>query len=72
MTTRTGCIADDMHAAQTIADVRREGSGRGLALGIMQPYVFPYLGYFQLMAAVDRFVVYDDRVRALLGECDLL
>ena len=59
MTTRTGCIADDMHAARTIADVRREGSG-GLALGIMQPYVFPYLGYFQLMAAVDRFVVYDD------------
>jgi WbqC-like protein len=59
MTTRTGCIADDMHAARTIADVRREGSG-GLALGIMQPCVFPYLGYFQLMAAVDRFVVYDD------------
>jgi len=29
-------------------------------LGIMQPYLFPYLGYFQLMSAVDRFVVYDD------------
>jgi len=26
----------------------------------MQPYVFPYLGYFQLIAAVDRFVIYDD------------
>jgi hypothetical protein len=26
----------------------------------MQPYLFPYLGYFQLMYAVDRFVVYDD------------
>jgi hypothetical protein len=26
----------------------------------MQPYLFPYLGYFQLMRAVDRFVVYDD------------
>lgn len=26
----------------------------------MQPYLFPYLGYFQLMSAVDRFVVYDD------------
>ncbi len=26
----------------------------------MQPYLFPYLGYFQLLAAVDRFVVYDD------------
>jgi hypothetical protein len=29
-------------------------------LGIMQPYLFPYIGYFQLMHAVDRFVVYDD------------
>ncbi len=26
----------------------------------MQPYFFPYLGYFQLMHAVDRFVVADD------------
>lgn len=26
----------------------------------MQPYLFPYLGYFQLVAAVDRFVFYDD------------
>src|SRR6266498_1735594 len=26
----------------------------------MQPYLFPYLGYFQLIHAVDRFVVYDD------------
>ncbi|SDY70347.1 WbqC-like protein family protein [Hymenobacter psychrophilus] len=26
----------------------------------MQPYLFPYLGYFQLMVAADRFVIYDD------------
>jgi len=26
----------------------------------MQPYLFPYLGYFQLLRAADRFVVYDD------------
>jgi hypothetical protein len=26
----------------------------------MQPYLFPYLGYFQLISAVDKFVVYDD------------
>lgn len=26
----------------------------------MQPYFLPYIGYFQLMAAVDRFVVLDD------------
>ncbi|HET7561921.1 MAG TPA: WbqC family protein [Rhodanobacteraceae bacterium] len=27
---------------------------------IMQPYFFPYIGYFQLMHAVDVFVFYDD------------
>ena len=27
---------------------------------IMQPYFFPYIGYFQLMNAVDKFVVYDN------------
>ncbi|MFM0216006.1 MULTISPECIES: WbqC family protein [Paraburkholderia] len=31
-----------------------------MKLAIMQPYVFPYIGYFQLAAAVDRFVFYDD------------
>lgn len=29
-------------------------------IGIMQPYVFPYIGYFQLIKAVDKFVIYDD------------
>ena len=28
-------------------------------IAIMQPYFLPYLGYFQLMAAADRFVIYD-------------
>lgn len=27
---------------------------------IMQPYFFPYLGYWQLMNAVDKYVIYDD------------
>ena len=31
-----------------------------MKLAIMQPYLFPYLGYFQLVHAVDTFVVYDD------------
>jgi len=31
-----------------------------MKLAIMQPYLFPYLGYFQLIQAVDAFVVYDD------------
>lgn len=26
----------------------------------MQPYFFPYLGYFQLIGCVDAFVIYDD------------
>jgi hypothetical protein len=29
-------------------------------IAVMQPYFLPYLGYFQLMAAVDKFVVFDD------------
>ncbi|TCI22594.1 hypothetical protein EVJ33_06940 [Exiguobacterium sp. SL-10] len=29
-------------------------------VAIMQPYFFPYIGYFQLIHAVDTFVVYDD------------
>jgi hypothetical protein len=31
-----------------------------MKLAIMQPYFFPYLGYWQLIHAVDRFVIYDD------------
>jgi hypothetical protein len=31
-----------------------------MKLGIMQPYMFPYIGYFQAMKAVDKYVVYDD------------
>lgn len=29
-------------------------------IGIMQPYFFPYLGYWQLINAVDEYVIYDD------------
>lgn len=29
-------------------------------LAIMQPYFFPYLGYFQLINCVDAFVIYDN------------
>jgi len=29
-------------------------------IGIMQPYFFPYVGYFQLINEVDVFVLYDD------------
>ncbi len=49
-------------------------------IGIMQAYFMPYIGYFQLMNAVDEFVVYDNiqytkkgwinRNRILQGETD--
>lgn len=31
-----------------------------MKLAIMQPYFFPYIGYFQLINSVDTFVIYDD------------
>jgi hypothetical protein len=31
-----------------------------MRVAIMQPYFFPYIGYFQLIAAADSFVVYDN------------
>jgi hypothetical protein len=31
-----------------------------MVVAVMQPYFFPYIGYFQLMAACDVFVVADD------------
>jgi hypothetical protein len=31
-----------------------------MIVGVMQPYLFPYLGYFQLAYHCDKFVFYDD------------
>ena len=31
-----------------------------MKISIMQPYIFPYIGYFQLINSVDKFIVYDD------------
>lgn len=31
-----------------------------MRLAVMQPYLFPYLGYYQLVNAVDKFVFFDD------------
>ena len=30
-----------------------------MRLGMMQPYFFPYLGYYSLIAATDHWVVFD-------------
>lgn len=53
-----------------------------MKIAIMQPYFFPYIGYFQLIKAVDLFVFYNDvnfikrgwihRNRILLNQKDLL
>src|SRR5258708_10595741 len=31
-----------------------------MKIAVMQPYFFPYMGYFQLIYAVDKFIIYDD------------
>lgn len=31
-----------------------------MTVAIMQPYIFPYLGYYQLVSAVNTFVFFDD------------
>ncbi len=31
-----------------------------MKIAVMQPYFFPYIGYFQLLNAVDEFIVYDN------------
>lgn len=31
-----------------------------MKLAIMQPYLFPYIGYFQLINSVDKFIFYND------------
>ena len=53
-----------------------------MTAAIMQPYFFPYIGYFQLINSVDKFIVYDNiqftkkgwinRNRILLNGNDLL
>jgi WbqC-like protein family len=31
-----------------------------MTIAVMQPYLFPYLGYYQLVKAVDQFIFFDD------------
>lgn len=37
-----------------------KGMAKRMKLGIMQPYFFPYQGYFSMINHVDRFICYDD------------
>jgi hypothetical protein len=52
-------LRTDAHAPQT---ARRDPAGllQEGRIALMQPYFLPYLGYFQLIAASDCFVVYDN------------
>ena len=38
----------------------RESDRHPMNVSVMQPYLFPYLAYFQLMASADIFVIHDD------------
>jgi len=44
----------------TSSDMSERWGPRSPKVAIMQPYFFPYIGYFQLMREVDVFVVYDN------------
>jgi WbqC-like protein family len=45
--------------SECAASARLHGA-KQMKLAIMQPYFLPYVGYFQLIAAVDLFIVYDN------------
>ena len=38
-----------------------------MTIAIMQPYFMPYLGYFQAIAAVDKYILYDNLTYILSG-----
>lgn len=46
----TGIIVEDLYLK----------GKRFMKLAVMQPYFFPYIGYWQLMNAVDTYVIFDD------------
>lgn len=52
-------FAGSMTTQMPTTDHDAKPSYVGKRLGIMQPYFFPYLGYFSLIAATDRWIVFD-------------
>lgn len=54
-----GATVDILRMALTDA-AWRNARGRGLRVALMQPAFLPWLGFFELMASVDRFVLLDD------------
>ena len=51
---------DKRKSGQKFYDRERNKRKINMKLGIMQPYFLPYIGYFQLINAVDKYVIYDD------------
>src|SRR5512133_3868411 len=46
--------------APVALDARAGDRRMTLTVAIMQPYLYPYAGYFRLLAAADVFVLFDD------------
>jgi hypothetical protein len=53
------CPALSIDQVDFVSGLIRDQKGMKI-LAVMQPYLFPYMGYWQLIRAVDRFVIYDD------------
>jgi hypothetical protein len=51
-------VAGSADSLRTSVLTNKEPIPRSAA--IMQPYFFPYVGYYQMASAVERFLVYDD------------
>lgn len=59
---KTGIFGDELPLFKNMGNFATEKFNipSAMTIAIMQPYLFPYIGYFQLIEAVDRFIVYDD------------
>ncbi len=53
-------VAEALQAPVAQSAARQRGAQGMRRVAVMQPYLFPYLGTFQLARQVDRFVFYDD------------
>jgi hypothetical protein len=48
-----------LNEAESVASEAHPAKGQ-LKIAVMQPYFLPYLGYFHLIDAVDKFIILDD------------
>jgi len=56
---RAGSLSPMPSESESVVAESRSAN-RKVKVAVMQPYFFPYLGYFHLMDAVDHFIVLDD------------